>query len=233
MSRQHLDQQSNRRKFDSRMRLRRINRIGGTELRIQFSLPVLLGVLTWTPVAAAYAQEGASTGELFLGRTRLSGSAASSRFVCQGTCVVVTEREVRNHYSDMGWQASITGNFNRFAGIEFDVACCQKPGSLNTSQTTFLGGPRFTYRLNDRFHPFAHGLAGLVNGRQVAPVGNRTDWRPGFAAGFGGGLDVKAVGFVWVRAMQADYLRESFRDDVNKHWRLSFGIVLRFGSLLP
>ena len=120
-----------------------------------------------------------------------------------------------------------TSNIAKLA--DADIACCQKPGSGNGHQYTILFGPHFAYRGNARVHPFAHVLVGLAHGRQAAPYFHTT-WRPGFAAGFGGGLDVKATRFLWVRAIQADYLRESFRDDVQKNGRLSFGIVFRFGK---
>ena len=137
----------------------------------------------------------------------------------------------RNHYQGGGWEASITGNFNRFSGIEADVTCCQNPGSINEPQYTFLFGPHFAYRGNARLNPFAHVLLGLTEGRQLAPYYPESTWRPGFTAGLGGGLDVKATPLLWLRVIQADYLRESFRDDVQKNWRLSFGVVFRFGNL--
>jgi hypothetical protein len=185
--------------------------------------------MAW-PIAGGYAQTTVSEGELFLGGSRLWGTAAVARILCSaGECAVVSMPEIRNRYRNDGWEASITGNFNRFAGIELNVACCQKPRSGNGPQYTFLFGPHFAYRGNARVQPFAHVLLGLAHGRQPAPYFHST-WRPGFAAGFGGGLDVKAMRFLWVRAIQADYLRESFRDDVQKNGRLSFGIVFRFGK---
>jgi hypothetical protein len=79
-------------------------------------------------------------------------------------------------------------------------------------------------------NPFAHALLGLTHGRQYTPYAHTT-WRPGFATGLGGGVDVKAMRFLWIRVIQADYLRQSFRDDLQSTRSLSFGIVFRFGSL--
>jgi hypothetical protein len=122
------------------------------------------------------------------------------------------------------------GNINRYSGIELDIACCQRPGSLNFNQYTLLTGPRFTFRRNPYVNPFAHVLLGIAYGRRAAP-GYHSSARPGFASGFGGGIDVHAARYVWVRVIQADYVRESFRDDIQKNGRLSFGFVLRFGNL--
>ncbi len=42
---------------------------------------------------------------------------------------------------------------------------------------------------------------------------------------------MKAARFLWIRVIQADYLRQSFRDDLQNNGKLSFGVVFRFGSL--
>src|SRR5213594_2164978 len=194
------------------------------EMTVRVSLAFFATITMAWRIAGGYAQTTVSEGELFVGGSRLWGTAAATTIRCSsGQCEVVT-RETRDHYRTDGWEVSITGNLNRFAGIEMDIACCQKPGSLNWRQHTFLFGPHFAYRGNGHVQPFTHVLLGLAHGRQSTPYAHST-WRPGFAAGFGGGIDVKATRFLWVRAIQADYLRESFRDDVQKNGRLSFGIV--------
>ena len=195
------------------------------------SLTLFVQLIVIWPVSSGSAQADVSQGELFLASARLSGSAASATFVCAaGQCSVQTNPQVRNRYHDFGWAGSITGNFNNYAGIEFDAGCCQKPGWPNGHQYTFSVGPHFAYRRNARLQPFAHVLLGLTHGRQVTPTQHST-WRPGFTAGFGGGLDVRVSRFLWARPIQADYFRDSFRDDVQKNSRLSFGIVVRFGRL--
>ncbi len=130
-------------------------------------------------------------------------------------------------YRSGGWNASIVGNINRYGGIEMDVGCCQRPGSLNTRQSTFTFGPHFSYRSIRRVHPFAHSLLGLVNGRQFAS-GYHTSWRPGFAFVFGGGIDVRVMNALWIRAVQLDYFHESFRDDVQRN--ADYPLVWRFDS---
>jgi hypothetical protein len=142
----------------------------------------------------------------------------------------VTRPAIRTPYHNDAWEAAITGNFNRFAGIEMEVHCCQKPGELNGHQYTFLFGPHFAFRGNSHVNPFAHVLLGLTSGRQVTPYQHST-WRPAFTTAVGGGLDVKAWRFLWIRAIQVDYLRESFKDDLQNNGKLSFGVVFRFGGV--
>ena len=51
-----------------------------------------------------------------------------------------------------------------------------------------------------------------------------------FATAVGGGLDVKALGPVWIRAFQVDYIHAELNPDHHTQARLSFGVVLRLGK---
>jgi hypothetical protein len=201
-------------------------------MRLRVLLAVfLVEFLSALPACSATSEIDVPAAEFFFGWARISGSAAATRYVCPaGRCVRVTDSVVRNHYDDLGWGVSIAGNLNRFSGIEFDASCCQKPEWPNGHQYTFLVGPRFVYRGSGRLQPFAHVLLGMAHGSQATPYQYST-WRPGFASALGGGIDVKLIRFVWIRAFEADYLRASFKEDVQKNSRMSFGIVVRFGSL--
>ncbi|MGH9378639.1 MAG: hypothetical protein ACRD1I_07565 [Terriglobia bacterium] len=42
---------------------------------------------------------------------------------------------------------------------------------------------------------------------------------------------MKAWRFVWIRVIQADYLRPSFPNSAQNSLRLSFGVTLHLGSL--
>jgi len=145
-------------------------------------------------------------------------------------------------------QGSITGNLNRFFGLEVDLRVYRNnlpdpvpisPGNSGPHSTrfTFLFGPHFAYRGIPRVNPFAHVLVGGTHGRSlslisVPPAGEALTLtgQTAFAAAFGGGLDVKVTRFLWIPVIQADYLRESFTNDVQNNLRLSFGVVFRFGS---
>ena len=47
---------------------------------------------------------------------------------------------------------------------------------------------------------------------------------------FGGGLDVKVLNHMWIRLIQADYIRQNFSDGAMNSPRISAGIVFRFGK---
>ena len=135
-------------------------------------------------------------------------------------------------YQNHGLQGSITGNLNRFVGIEMELGGgtnYPKNPPAYGNRYTFLFGPRFMYRGNPRLNPFAHVLLGGTHGRQVAPFFHTTG-RTALTAALGGGLDVKVVRFLWIRVIQVDYLRESFAGDPQDNLRLSYGVVFRFGS---
>jgi hypothetical protein len=53
-----------------------------------------------------------------------------------------------------------------------------------------------------------------------------------FTVALGGGVDVRAWRFVWIRVIQADYLRASFpNSEIQNSPRLSFGFTFHLGSL--
>jgi len=135
-------------------------------------------------------------------------------------------------YQTGGAEASFTGNINRFAGVDMDFGeFSLKPQNppAYANHYLLLFGPHFTYRANPYLNPFAHVLLGLTRGVQAADF--TETGRTAFVAGFGGGLDVKVVRFLWVRLIQVDYLHESFPNDGQNNLRLSVGLVLRFGSV--
>lgn len=94
---------------------------------------------------------------------------------------------------------------------------------------TQLYGPRFTLAL-PKVHPYVHALFGSVNGEATAlfPTVRVTDKAVGMA--FGGGLNVKATGRIWVRLIQVDYLRAQFTNNAQNDTRISAGLVFRFGN---
>jgi hypothetical protein len=149
-----------------------------------------------------------------------------------------------------GWEGSLTGNFNRFFGLEVNLSDHYNSPPPNTgfsSGFSFLFGPHFAFRAAPKVTPFAHVLVGGTRGSQTVifvcplagsiacPVGgpcscpqNGPLHDTAFATAVGGGLDVQAAHFVWIRVIQADYLREQFTNNPQNNVRLSFGVVLRF-----
>jgi hypothetical protein len=104
---------------------------------------------------------------------------------------------------------------------------------------TELYGPRFTLAL-PLVHPFVHALFGTVRGTAKVPIPDvacSPQGCPAFTSrenavgmAFGGGLNVKASGRIWVRLIQVDYLRAQFTNNTQNDIRISAGLVVRFGN---
>ena len=156
-----------------------------------------------------------------------------------------------------GFEASITRNFNKYLGIKGDFSMyfdnstghvtlqlCSQGSCTTSSQDTsvekrafyFMVGPEIKWRNKTRVTPFAHALFGIA--RSTAELStasaiftqSETNTRTGFAAAFGGGLDVRLSKRFSIRTM-ADYTATFLGDAVpgssgrQNHVRLSLGIV--------
>jgi opacity protein-like surface antigen len=136
-----------------------------------------------------------------------------------------------------GWDASVTGNFNRWLGLTADFSghySAGEPVVVRERQRAhhILFGPRLSLR-RKRVTPFAYALFGAVRFRAEvsAPSLNlfATGEDTGFNMALGGGLDVKLTRRVSLRAFQIDYLRPTFFGEAHNRGRLAFGLVLRLG----
>jgi len=107
-------------------------------------------------------------------------------------------------------------------------------------QELLLFGPQYSLKKIDRFRPFGHALFGIsrlkiMNDATGAPNVSDT----GFAFAVGGGVDLKTPlgGKVGVRLFQADFVRTKLdflgngNANNSNNYRISTGIVLRFGKL--
>lgn len=129
--------------------------------------------------------------------------------------------------------------------------------SAHVDQYQYMAGPRYTFR-HGRVEPFAHALFGVAHRRVAgdatikvdlidkAPRGPGPGLNPfyprtgessdtSFAMAFGGGVDVKLAGRLWLRALQADYVQTRFMQGYpvygreNQHnIKVSAGLVFRF-----
>jgi hypothetical protein len=118
-----------------------------------------------------------------------------------------------------GLVAEINGNYG-------DVTI-PNPGPTRefaTNTYTFLFGPRFTARRTGK-NFFGHVLIGAAR-TSVDGAGSETD----FALAVGGGLDINASKEIAVRLFQADYLPTGGSGETAHNIRISFGVVLRFGT---
>lgn len=128
-----------------------------------------------------------------------------------------------------GWDASLTGNLNRWLGVTADFSGYYR-SDMGVSQRThnFLFGPRLTYRKASKITPFAQALFGIARQRVETSSGSITD--NGFAMATGGGLDYNLNQHMAVRLVQADYLLTRIGGSQQSTSRLAFGVVLKLGK---
>lgn len=148
-----------------------------------------------------------------------------------------------------GWEGSLSTKLIGPLGAELDFSNHYGLSPANVSgyvpEFTELYGPRFTLFSLPRIEPFVHALFGTVHGvgevtvppgapsciRGIAcATGFATVRQSAFAMAFGGGINVKATHHIWIRLIQADYLRANFSGNPQNDTRISAGFLLRFGS---
>lgn len=119
-----------------------------------------------------------------------------------------------------GWNASVTGNLNRWFGVTADFS-----GHYidNFNVHSFLFGPKFTYRGSGRVNPYFQTLVGGVH-----LSGFGSDTALGWAAG--GGIDVKVHKNVAIRIVDVSYLLIHDNGVNSSNGRISTGVVWRFGE---
>lgn len=111
----------------------------------------------------------------------------------------------------------------------------------NFEEWAFLGGPVLTPWPARRLSPFVHVKAGLARSRRqvevlgvaIGPDGlcdGGCPYSTGAAADFGGGLDYRVSDSFSVRVPQVDYRVTQLDDATAKQFRLSAGIVYRWGD---
>jgi hypothetical protein len=148
-----------------------------------------------------------------------------------------------------GWNASLTGNFNKWFGVAADFSGAYKTiniGGVNvdTKVYSYTGGPVVSLNSGGKVNPFVHALFGgaHVSGSGCATLQDSIDGvKPaditgcgsgslnGFTMMFGGGADVKLNKALAVRLIQADWVSYRFSGVSESHnVRVSTGIVLRF-----
>jgi hypothetical protein len=164
-----------------------------------------------------------------------------------------------------GWNASVCGNLNGWFGLAADFSGhydsssstteLSPPGvpglpplptfstkvNSDTNIFTFLVGPRFSYRKNERMTPFAHVLLGASRRHADSEISSSSFGRvsfsandTAFAAAVGGGLDVPLSKDLALRVVQAEcVLTRSFGNNGNNA-RVStgsfFGLVTNSGT---
>jgi opacity protein-like surface antigen len=154
------------------------------------------------------------------------------------------------HAATSGWNAAASANFKSW-GVVADFSNHYGASTNNFTPignrghgTMFLFGPQYSFRLIPRVTPFVHALFGGVQGSRdtvgtlgpggscPSPECSGTSILPetAFAMAFGGGLDVKVWSHVWIRLIQADYIRQNFSNGAMTSPRISAGVVFRLGK---
>ena len=128
------------------------------------------------------------------------------------------------HENAYGWHAGLAGNFHRNFGIVGDVSGGY--GSVvgvSFKDYTYMVGPRF-YARYDKATGFVHALFG---GNHISGGGVSSS---DFAWGAGGGVDANInKSWAW-RVVQADYVQVRSSGTSSNNWRISTGIVAKWGT---
>jgi opacity protein-like surface antigen len=128
-----------------------------------------------------------------------------------------------------GVAVSAAENVNRWFGGALDFSAHFGTENGHTvSMQTISYGPVFSYRKSPRITPFGHVLLGAVHGGPNYLDISKGEYRFGMYAG--GGLDVKVAPNVALRIAQVDYLLTRFSNATQDNFRISAGIVMRFGK---
>ncbi len=104
--------------------------------------------------------------------------------------------------------------------------------SVDSNVFTYLAGPRYSLRSNERFTPFVQALFGGAHVSNDNALGSPTS-KNAFAMAVGGGLDANLSRHFAVRLGQLDYLMTRFEEspgnrNTQNNLRFSAGIVFRF-----
>jgi hypothetical protein len=127
-----------------------------------------------------------------------------------------------------GGSVSIAGNVNRWFGIVGDLGGYHSsPFGASLDTFTFLVGPRFSLRRNDKVTPFVQVLVGGAH--LTAGGGGFSASVTPFVMSAGGGIDLRISQHVALRP-QVDYLAFRSGGQTGNGGRASLGIVYRFGG---
>lgn len=142
-----------------------------------------------------------------------------------------------------GWNASVTSNINEYFGVVMDGSGYYTSGDEFCGRAhSFLVGPKFSIRQNEKVTPFWHAMFGIIHTGYDMYAGTAlneeeeevevwiSDATDNFAMAFGGGLDVKVNDMISIRAFQADYLIERSFGDMIPNLRFSAGVVIALGE---
>lgn len=134
-----------------------------------------------------------------------------------------------------GGSASIAYNANNWLSGVADFGAYHNGNILNSgvdgTLSTYLFGPRVSYRHYDRITPYGQVLFGVAHaGASIAGASGSDN---AFAMALGGGVDVGVSRHFAIRPVQVDYLLTRFNEGTGSaqnqnNLRVSTGVVFRF-----
>lgn len=179
--------------------------------------------------------------ELFLGYSYLRAVPAyaeGNRLVWLNGGSTSLAYNVNRHWGLVGDFGAYTNSQIHFTGGYTGTV---DVNNSNVAVTSYLFGPRLSFRNHDRITPFAQVLFGGVHANLVTLAGCTVNCtvlpvQDSFAMTAGGGLDLRVHHHFAIRLIQAEYLMTRFASyttgatGTQNDMRLSSGIVFRFGG---
>ena len=131
-----------------------------------------------------------------------------------------------------GGNANVSYNINNWLGAVSDFGGYTNGNILSGTFSTYLFGPRVSYRHYGRITPFGQVLFGVAHANAAAF--NTTGTQNAFAMTAGGGVDYKLYDHFSIRPFQTEYLLTRFHEGTlpgnrtQNNFRVSTGFVVRF-----
>lgn len=143
-----------------------------------------------------------------------------------------------------GGTGSVTFNVSNALGVvaefgRYNSSTISSAGGKDITFTSYLFGPRYSFRKWDTITPYVQTLFGGVKGNNALTVGAGGQTaqfqanQNAFAWTVGGGMDAKVMNHLAVRVFQAEYFMTKWNDGVNNRqnsFRIETGLVFRFGK---
>lgn len=140
-------------------------------------------------------------------------------------------------FSLNGGEASVTYHFRDWVSGVADFGGYHNGNILGTgvdgTLSTYLFGPRVSYRSYKHFTPFAEALFGVAHAGAGVAGGAIGSSQNAFAMAIGGGVDYRLNNRFSIRPLQVDYLMTRFSEgtpnnQTQNNLRASTGIVIHF-----
>jgi outer membrane protein OmpA-like peptidoglycan-associated protein len=121
-----------------------------------------------------------------------------------------------------GVDFSVAGNVNNWFGLVADFGYNRSSGYIvDVNTVSYLFGPRFSYRKNEKVTPFFQTLFGGIR-PSVAGVSEND-----FAMTVGGGVDINVHPNIAIRPFQVEYLMVRTGGETQNNFRYAAGVVFQ------